>query len=432
MMRDRRSFLREGAVATAALAAGWRPSWAERLDHALAALPRDAQAVAENEAFWHDVRQSFTLEPGLVNLNYGYSPSPTAVLVTLERETVRTNRAPLYWGHWPESATDPRREDVRRRAAALLGCDPEELALTRSTTEALQIVLDLRRGDEVLSTSEDYWAMWNTWQQRVHRDGIVYSEVALSAPYPAPGEILSRFERAITPRTRVVLLSHLTFLTGHIMPVRDICRMARARGVRTIIDGAHAPGHIPVNLRALECDYYGTSGQKWLMAPLGTGLLYVRRDLIRELWPLTPAWDNVQNDIRKFEWVGGQSLAPHVAMADALIFHERLGTECKAARLHYLKRRWAERLGQHPRIRIFTDLAAGRSCGLGSFAIDGIDPAVLANYLLQRHRILVFAFGRNQYEGPPGIRVAPNVFTSVQEIDRFADVVETVLRNGLP
>lgn len=119
-------------------------------------------------------------------------------------------------------------------------------------------------------------------------------------------------------------------------------------------------------------------------------------------------------------------------MADALIFHERLGTERKAARLHYLKRRWAARLGRHPRIRIFTDLAAGRSCGLGSFSVDGIDPAVLAKYLLQRHRILVFAFGRNQYEGPPGIRVAPNVFTSVREIDRFADVVETVLLNGLP
>jgi selenocysteine lyase/cysteine desulfurase len=423
------------AVAAAVFATGWRPGWVDRLDRVLAPIPSsDAQTIAQDEGFWHDVRQSFTLEPGLINLNYGYSPMPNTVLDRLERETERTNRAAQYWGHWPKNGTDARREEVRQHAATLLNCNTEELALTRSTTESLQIVqlgLDLRRDDEVLSTSEDYWAMWNTWQQRVRRDGIKYTEIVLASPYPAPGEIVARFERAVTPRTRAILLSHLTGLTGHIMPVREICHMAAKRDVRTIIDGAQAPGHIPVDLRTLGCDYYGTSGHKWLMAPLGTGLLYVRRDLIRELWPLTPAWEHVRDDIRKFEWVGGQSLALHLAMADALVFHERLGTQKKSVRLHYLKRRWAERFGRHPRIRILTDISAGRSCGLCSFAIDGIDSAALAEYLLQKHRILVFAFGKNQYEGIPGIRVAPNVFTSAGEIDRFSDAVETVLREGL-
>lgn len=434
-MHDRRAFVRQTVAATTALATGWHPRWAERLDDALAAAAQvDAQATVEDEAFWRRVRRAFVLELGLINLNHGYSPSPSAVLEALKREIERTNRAPLYWGRWPESAREPRREDVRRRVAALLGCDAEELALTRSATEALQIVqlgLDLEPGDEVLSTSEDYWAMWSTWQQRVRREGVVYKEVPLVAPYPPPEEIVARLERGITPRTKVLLFSHLTWLTGHILPVRDICRMARSKGVRTIVDGAHALGHIDVQVRELECDYYGASGHKWLMGPLGTGCLYVRRELIRGLWPLTPSWEEVRTDIRKFEWVGGQSPAAQIAIADALTFHERLGTERKGARLHYLKRRWAQRLGGHPRIRISTDLAAGRSCGLGSFSVDGIDHATLARHLVQRHQIFVFAFGREEYEGPPGIRVAPNVFTSAREIDLFADAVETILRAGL-
>lgn len=435
-MHDRRAFLCESAVATTALAVGWRPRWAERLDDVLGAgPPGTTETTAEDEAFWRRVRRAFALEPALINLNHGYSPSPGTVLAALEREIERTNRAPLYWGRWPESGRESRREDVRRRVAALLGCEVEELALTRSATEALQIVqlgLDLGPGDGVLSTSEDYWAMWNTWQQRVRREGIVYSELPLFTPYPAPEEIVARFERAITPRTKVLLFSQLTWLTGHILPVREICRMARSKGVRTIVDGAHALGHIPVRVRELECDYYGASGHKWLMGPLGTGFLYVRRELIRDLWPLTPSWEDVRDDVRKFEWVGGQSPAAQIAIADALTFHERLGTERKAARLHYLKRRWAERLGRHSRVRIFTDLAADRSCGLGSFSVDGIDHAALARHLVQRHRILVFAFDADDYEGPPGIRVAPNVFTSAREVDLFADAVETILHTGLP
>ncbi|MGH7427677.1 MAG: aminotransferase class V-fold PLP-dependent enzyme, partial [Candidatus Methylomirabilaceae bacterium] len=302
-------------------------------------------------------------------------------------------------------------------------------------TEALQIVqlgLDLRPGDEVISTSEDYWAMWNTWQQRVRRDGITYSEIKFSPPYPAPEEIVARFENAITSRTKILLFCHITWLTGHILPVRDICVMARSKGVRTIVDGAHAVSHIPFRVRDLECDYYGASGHKWLQAPLGTGFLYVRREHIGDLWPLTPAWEKVRTDIRKFEWVGSRAPAGHNAIADALDFQERLGVERKAARLHYLTRRWAERLGPHASVRIFTDLNPARSCGIGALAVEGIDHQRLARHLLERYRILVLAFGKDEYDGPPGIRVAPNVYTSVREIDRFTEAMEAVLQTGLP
>ncbi len=271
-----------------------------------------AAALTGLEALWRGVRQAFVLDPGLVNLNHGYSPSPESVLNALEGTVRRINSAPLQFGHWPEEGPESAREAVRRRSAALLGCDPEELALTRSATEALQIVqlgLTLRAGDEVLSTDEGYWAMWNTWQQRVQRDGITHTVVPLGAPHPAPGEVVERFARAITPRTRVIMISHITWPTGHLLPVAEICRAARDKGVLTIVDGAHGPGQVPVDVRSLGCDFYGASGHKWLMGPLGTGFLYARRELVRDVWPLTPAWGS-REDVRKFEWVGGQSTAP--------------------------------------------------------------------------------------------------------------------------
>ena len=374
-MADRRAFLRQSARATAALAVGWSPDTSQKLQEVLATGPvASAEATAADEGFWRKVRNAFNLEPGLVNLRHVYSPSPRVVIEALEREIERVNGAPSHLAGWPENGQEPRREALRRRAATLLGCDAEELALMRSATEALQTVqlgLDLRAGDEVLTTNEDYFSMSETWQQRVRRDRIICREVSLLGPYPSSEEIVARFERAVTPRTRVILFQHLSWLTGHILPVREVCLIARSRGIRTIVDGAHGLGHIPVDVRQLGCDYYGSSGHKWLMGPLGTGFLYVRRELIPELWPLMPSFEQMGRDIRKFEWVGGQSLAGQVAMADALTFQERLGVDRKAARLRYLKRRWAERLARHSRVRLFTDLNPTRSCGIGSFSVEG-------------------------------------------------------------
>lgn len=439
-MSDRRTFLGVGVGAAAAAVLAGLPGdrglpRMARLSEATAADESiDPETFAGDEAFWHGVRRAFALEPRLVNLNHGYSPNPESVLDALDRAVRRISRAPLSFGHWPEEGPEPARESVRRRAAVLLGCNAEELALTRSATEALQIVqlgLTLRPGDEVLSTSEDYWAMWNTWQQRVQRDGVIHAEVRLGAPHPPVGEVVERITKAITSKTKILLIPHVTWLTGHVLPVAEICRAARERGVLTIVDGAHGPGHMPVDVRALGCDFYGASGHKWLMGPLGTGFLYVRRELIRDVWPLTPAW-GPREDIRKFEWVGGQSTAPVLALSDALTFHERLGVTRKAARFRFLRRRWTDRLGAQPRVRLLTSGDAGRACGIGSFAIDGIEPAALVRYLRERHRVLVRSFGVAEWDGPTGVRVAPNVFNSAAEVDRFAKAVEMAIRDGMP
>lgn len=435
-MQNRREFLRLSAVAGTAMVTGCRhPTSARPGADIGGALHGEPAAVASDERFWRDVRRAFALERDLVNLNHGLAPAPRDVQEALAAELDRVNRAPLF--HMRDAPAEGRREEARAAAARALGCDTEELAITRSGTDSLQIAqmgIDLKPGDEVLSTREDYWSAWNTWHQRVGREGIVYKEIDFGGPYPPPDEIVARFEEAFTPRTRVVLFCQVTWRTGHILPVRAICEAARSRGIRTIVDGAQGFGHVPFRVTDLGCDYYATSGHKWLGAPLGTGLLYVRRERIHDLWPPPPAYNEgaARDDIRKFELIGSRPPAFHNAITGAVQFLERLHVERKAERLHYLKRRWADRLARHERVHIVTDPAPGRSCGLASFHVDGVMSADLAQHLLDRHRILVGPPAENSWSGPPLVRIAPNVFTSVEEIDAFADAVEEVLHRGLP
>lgn len=434
-MQNRRDFLRVGSLASTALLSGCRTGrLTRRNSSAPSAIGKSPVQTASDEPFWKEVRRAFDLERGLINLNHGLSPAPRVVQQTLVAELNRVNRAPVLHQH--DAISERRREDARAAAARALGCTPEELALTRSGTESLQIVqlgIELEAGDEVLSTREDYWAMWSTWQQRVEREGIVYREIDLGGPYPPPEEIVSRFEQAFTPRTRVVLFCHMTWRTGHVLPVRDICAAARSRGIQTIVDGAHAFGHIPVRVSELDCDYYGTSGHKWLQAPLGTGLLYVRRERIADLWPPPASWNvgERRESIRKFEVVGSETPAFDIAIADAVRFLEGIGVERKTERLRYLTQRWTSQLGSHERLRIVTDLSPGRSCGIGAFYIDGLESTAIADHLLDRYHIFVGAPSEEAWSGPPLVRVTPNVFTSADEIDTFVDAVKEIMRSGL-
>ena len=251
---------------------------------------RDPDDIARDESFWREIQLGFTLDRSIINLNNGgVSPSPRVVHEAYKRYLDVSNQSPAYH-MW--QVLEPNREAVRRKLAASAGCDPEELAITRNASEALQIAqlgLDLAPGDEVLTTNQDYGRMLDTWEQRVKRNGIVLKKIAFPVPPPSLDDLARRVEAAITPRTKVIHVCHITNLTGQIFPIQAIARMARARGIRTIVDGAHAYGHFPFALRDLECDYYGTSLHKWLPAPVGTGFLYVRRPLIKDLWPLTPA-----------------------------------------------------------------------------------------------------------------------------------------------
>jgi isopenicillin-N epimerase len=387
------------------------------------------ETLAADEDFWAEIQQAFEVDRSLVNLNNGgVCPSPKVVQDALHRYLEYSNTAPVY-SMW--QVLEPQIEGVRQRLARSFGCDPEELAITRNASEALEIAqlgIDLDPGDQVLTTDQDYGRMLTTWDQRARRERIVIRKVSFPDPPPSMDYLVDMFARAMTPKTRVLHFCHITNLSGQIFPVRDICRMARSRGIRHIIvDGAHAYGHFPFTRDELECDYYGTSLHKWLLAPIGTGFLYVRREKIEGLWPMMAAPESMNADIRKFEEIGTHPAANHNAIAEALTFHQGIGGERKAARLRYLRNRWMERLDGQRGVRLYTSYDPAQSCALANVGISGVDPEALTEWLWQTRRIIVAPIG---HEACTGIRVTPNVYTTIEEIDRFAEAMEGVIAEG--
>jgi len=428
-MHARRDFLRQVVPAGAAGLIGLKTNWLERVVSATAAVAdRSAADTAADESYWREIQQAFTLDRTIINLNNGYTcPSPRVVHEALKRYLDISNQAPI---HFMWNMLEPNVESVRRKLAAEAGCDAEELAITRNASEALQIAqlgIELQPGDEVLTTNQDYGRMLDTWEQRVRRDKIKLTKISFPVPTTNIAELKDRFERAITPKTKVIHFCHVTNLTGQLFPVRDIARMARSRGIQTVVDGAHAFAHFPFALRDLEVDYYGTSLHKWLLAPVGTGFLYVRRDNIERLWPLTPPPASKLKDIRKFEEIGTHPAANHNAIAEALAFHQAIGVERKAARLRYLTDRFTTRLDKHPRVKILSSRLPNQAWGLANVSLDGVDASKAYDFLWTKYRIITAAIKHAEYQG---LRVTPNVYTTLEELDTFSAAIEDLLKNG--
>jgi isopenicillin-N epimerase len=323
---------------------------------------------------------------------------------------------------------------VRTQLATLFGCDREEIAITRNACESLETLLfgfDLRPGDEVVTTNQDYPRTLAALRQRERREGIVVRAVSFPVPPPSSADLVERFRRAITPRTRVLLVSHMTYLTGQVFPVAEICRLGRESGIEVVVDGSHALAHLPFQRDDLGCDYYGATLHKWLMAPHGTGFLYVRREKIERLWPLMAATSEIgAGDIRKFEQIGTHPAAMHNAAREALAFHDLLGTARKSARLRYLRDRWAKRLlAESKRVSVLTPLDNRQAGAIALFQVEGLDNVKLGAWLLGQHRIVNTPIVHPEFKG---IRITPNVYTTLDEIDIFADKVLEAVKKGLP
>lgn len=388
-----------------------------------------APPPADDEDFWRVIQESFTLDRTVVNLNNGgCSPSPRVVHEALKRYLDLSNQAPV---HYMWNTLEPQVESVRRDLAREADCDPEEIAITRNSSEALQIAqlgIDLTRGDEVVTTDQDYPRMLDTWDQRAAREGVVVKRVSFPVPLPSAQAFLDALVSAVTPRTRVLHISHVVFLTGQVLPVAEVCTWARERGIVTIVDGAHAFAHFPYSLRALGCDYYGVSLHKWLMAPVGTGFLYVRRDRIAGHWGLQPTNVSRRSDIRKFEEIGTHPAANHDAIAEALSFHRGIGVKRKHARLVRLRRYWSDALRADSRVHFLTPEAETESGAIGVFHVDGLEPAAIVGPLWERWRILATPIVHPQFRG---VRITPSVYTTFDELDTFVGAMRTLLA-GLP
>lgn len=387
---------------------------------------KSPEELATDEDFWMAIRNEFTTDRTVINMNNGYaSPAPRTVQDAMKRYLDFTNMGPY---HTMVMQLDPKIERARRMIADAAGCDPEEIAITRNSSESLEIAqlgVTLKPGDEVLTTNQDYPRMLTTFRQRVRRDGIKLKEISFPVPVVSMDDLYHRFEQAITPQTKLILLCHITNRTGQIFPVRRICDMAHERGIAVIVDGAHAFNQFPYKISDLNCDYYGVSLHKWTFAPIGTGFLYVRKSRIKETWAMMASSERNDDNIRKFEEVGTHPAANFDAICEALTFNQNIGIERKAARLRYLKDRWANQLAKNPKIQILHNPDPAMSCGIGMFGLKGADAFKLVAALQTNHAIYSVAVGHGEYTG---IRITPSVYTTVAEVDYFAQAVEQELK----
>lgn len=388
-----------------------------------------AQA-AMDEDFWFTIQNAFSVTRGIINLNNGgVSPSPRIVTEALVRYIWQQEDATAYT-MW--QILEPQSETIRTGLAEVFGCDREEIAITRNASESLEILLmgmNFKSGDEILTTTQDYGRMITTLRQREKREGLVLKLVKIPIPPKDLNEITAAFERAITDRTRLILMAHQVNITGQITPVKAVCEMARARGIETIVDGAHSFAQFDFKQKDLSCDYFGTSLHKWLYAPKGTGLLYIKRDKIEKIWPLMAAESKQAGDIRKFEEIGTHSAAPKLAIGEALLFHNGIGGKRKEARLRYLSRYWMNRLKDVPKVRFNTSFDPAQSCAIANIQIEGLNPSAVGSYLFDKHRIFTTPIIHEEFQG---VRITPNIYTTLGELDRFCEVMESIARKGLP
>ncbi|MBD3616792.1 MAG: aminotransferase class V-fold PLP-dependent enzyme [Gracilimonas sp.] len=423
-MESRKQFLRKLGTGAAVLGAGafFSPLKAKDITQDLQRFTGSAAEIAKNEDYWARVQQAFTVDRSLINLNNGgVSPAPEFVQAAMKRHLDYSNEAPVYT-MW--RILEPQREGVRKRIARNFGVDPEEIALTRNASESLQICqfgFDLKAGDEVLTTDQDYPRMINTFKQRERREGIKLKQFSIPVPAEDDDEIVRLFEENITPKTKVILMCHIINITGQILPVKKVVNMARKKGIPVIVDGAHAYAHFDFKHSDLDCDYYTTSLHKWLFAPHGTGMLYVKKDKIKDLWPLMAAQESQDEDIRKFEEIGTHPAANYLAIAEALTFHEGIGAKRKEARLKYLNDLWIDELVDGDKVVLHTSRNPKYACGIATVQIKGMEPGELNSALWRDYRIITTPINHTQFQG---IRVTPNVYSTMEEIGRFVDAMK--------
>jgi len=378
-----------------------------------------------NEHWWKHIQDAYSATDSdiIILNNGGVSPSPIPVQKALEAYNKMAAKGPSYY-MW--RLIDQGRETMRKQLAQLAGCDAEEIAINRNSTEALNTVifgLPLQKGDEVIGCLLDYPNMINAWKQRQQREGIVYKQLSFDFPIENDEQIVRAYEQAISPHTKVLHITHVINWVGQIMPVQKICRMARSKGVEVLVDGAHSFGLLDFKIPDLECDYFGTSLHKFLSAPVGSGMLWIKKEHIEKIWPLL-CNDKPQGiDIRKFETLGTRSFCIEQAICEAIQFHEGIGAKRKQERIHYLKKYWAEQALQIPKVNIHTSLKPEYSCAIAGVSIDGMPAEDLDKALLKDFNIHAVGI---KWENIHCVRVTPHVYTRIEHLDRLLEALHSI------
>jgi selenocysteine lyase/cysteine desulfurase len=335
------------------------------------------------------------------------------------------NEAPSFY-MW--RTLDDGREALRGKLADLAGCSAEELAINRNATEGLNTVifgLNLKAGDEVVLSKQDYPNMINAWKQREKREGIKLVWLNLETPKEDDNYYIEQYVKAFTPRTKVVYITHIINWIGQILPVRKIADEARKLGIQTICDGAHSFGHLDYKIPDLGCDYFATSLHKWLCAPFGSGLMYIKKEKIGEVWALLSNNEPNGTDIRKFETLGTRSFASEMAIGTAVDFHNAIGSARKQARLHYLQRYWTDKARAIAGVHIHTSPDVNYACAISLVSVDGLKPEELDKKLYQKYKIHTVGI---TWENIKGVRVTPHVYTSLKDLDRLVTALDEIAK----
>ena len=428
-MYHRRKFLQQAGLLAGAFSANslFNQLHAEEMDHAGKRIRNlSAEDVAADEDYWSVIQQAFTVSPNIINLNNGgVSPSPRVVQEAVERYNKLSNEGPSYF-MW--RILDQGREPLRQKLAELAGCNAEEIAINRNATESLNSVifgLELKAGDEVIGTKQDYPNMINAWRQREQRDGIKYNQISFNFPIENDDEIVNAYEKAITAKTKIIHVTHIINWVGQIMPVKKISQMAHKHGIEVICDSAHAFALVDFTIPDLECDYWGTSLHKFLSAPIGSGMLWIKKEKIEKIWPLVCNDKPRSADIRKFETLGTRSFPIEQGIGEAVNFQNAIGNKRKEERIRYLKNYWAERVSVNPKVKIHTSLKPQYSCSICGVSIDGMTPGELDSALFNNYKIHTVGI---VWENISCVRITPHVYTRIEDLNKLVRAIDEIAK----
>jgi selenocysteine lyase/cysteine desulfurase len=421
---NKRQFIKDivlTSIATPLGIAGMAKSFEQK-----AHLP--ATVLAKDEDFWTGIRNQYLLKPDYINLENGYyNFLPQPILNKFIEHIKEVNYQGSYY---MRTVQFDNKQNIAARLAGIAGCLAEELVITRNTTESLDLVIggfDWKVGDEAIMAVQDYGAMLDMFDQIQNRYGVVNIKLSVPNHPKNDEEIVNLYASAITPKTKVLFVSHMINITGQVLPIRKICDMAHAKGVQVIVDGAHAFAHVKFRIDELNCDYYAAALHKWLSTPLGAGLLYVKKENVKNLWPLLADGEKDMNKINRLNHIGTHPVHTDLTINDCMDYFEMIGAERKEARMYFLQNYWTSKVRNLPKIIINTPADASRSCGIANVGIEGISPADLAKRLMTEHKVFTVAI---DYANVHGCRITPNLYTTTKELDQFVQALKTMSNNA--
>ena len=380
--------------------------------------------LAADRAFWDKIRQQYILNPDYINLENGYYnflPQP------LLNQYIEHIKSVNYQGaFYMRNYQWENKQKSVVALAAIAGCAPDELIITRNTTESLDTIIGgihWQAGDEAIMAEQDYGAMLDMFRLVHERYGVVNKIINIPNHPKDDTEIIELYKNAITSKTKVILVSHMINITGQILPIQKISEMAHQHGVQVIVDGAHAFAHIQFKIADLGCDYYAASLHKWLSVPLGAGILFVKKEHIKNIWPLIADSEKDPNKIRRLNHTGTHPVATDLTIPDAIAYYQMIGPAKKEARLRYLQQYWTSQVNNIPNIILNTPISAARSCAICTVGIKGMQPAVLAERLMKEYKIFTVAI---DYANVHGCRITPNLYTSTNELDQLVQALKNL------